>query len=114
MKNICRNCKHSNPLSTGFIDKSLKAQADMVTEKQKVIGTGKIPRLNAVKKVVEKSEYSEHINLHGSFSMVRKKLDGDGDYVSCSNTDHLMDEKGKKEGIVHKYYFSCTYFEGDK
>ena len=112
MNDVCKNCKFGKSLDMNFIDMSLKAQSDMKKAKTKVAGKGKKARLEAIEKVVTSEAYQEHIKSHGAFSMTKKATDIDGAYISCSNLDSLADEKAKKPGIVHKYYFSCPHFEG--
>lgn len=112
MEKICRACKHSDPLPVKFTNDSLRVQGRMAAERQKVAGQGKAARLIAVGKVVALPEYGEHRKLHGAFSLSKKTTDTDGNYVTCSEPGHLEDVKAKKEGIVHKYYFSCDHFKG--
>ncbi len=116
MEKICRNCKHGQPKDKGFVKKSLEAQGKMGVEKQKVVGKGKAARMIAVGKVVE--QYTEHGEIHGALSLTQKKTDEDGNYIVCSNVDHVRSEDakvrrstGKKDRIVHKYYFGCDHFE---
>ena len=118
MEKICRNCKHGQPKDKGFVKKSLEAQSKMNTEKAKVIGKGKAFRMIAIGKVIALPEYEEHRKAHGALSLTQKKTDEDGNYIVCSNLDHIQKEDAKvrrktapKDMIVHKYYFECDHFE---
>ncbi len=118
MKKICKNCIHGQPKDKGFVKKSLEAQGKMGVERQKVVGKGKAFRMIATGKVIALPEYEEHRKAHGALSLTRKKTDEDGNYIVCSNEDHVRSEDakvrrsiGKKDKIVHKYYFSCDHFE---
>lgn len=118
MKKICKNCKYGQPKDMDFVKTSLEAQSKMAVEKQKVVGKGKTFRIIAIGKVIALPEYEEHRKTHGALSLGQKETDIDGNYIVCSNLDHVHEEDAKvrrktapKDMIIHKYYFGCDHFE---
>lgn len=131
MENTCKNCVFAKALLVEFTNTSLKAQNDIkkaVTKIKEQDEVSKAARLKAIEEVITSEPYKEHIKVYGAFSMSKKKTDINGVYLNCSNKDQLVDEntneqlnrtvkrkpyiRDKKEGIIHKYYFSCLHFEG--
>jgi len=118
IKKNCRNCKWASPLLVKDENISLEAQKRI----KDVEATNKAEREAKIEKIVTEPKYSKLRSIHGGLSVSKKETDIDGTYIVCNNSEQLEDSdkianstmkrpRGEKEGIVHKYYFTCPYFE---
>jgi len=109
MKETCVNCESSKPVDKATLEKSLEFQARIIETKKSFTGKERREKLVEVR---GSAEYSDLLKVKGLDSLSVKPTDPkDGSvYVTCSNIQHLKDEKAEG-GVVYKTYFSCPRFE---
>jgi hypothetical protein len=105
---MCKDCKHGNGLTLEEEKQSILVQKQIAS----LAGIGGEAKTKKIEEIVAENENLRKV--HGGLSLSMKPTDVDGTYVVCSNKDQLAFEKAKEAGIIHKYYFSCPFFEAVK